>query len=260
MPPAIRGENLRAPSIESTGDGEAGYKASGMLMVDGVLYLLLRNVGNAQLAWSADRGTNWTFADWKFTESFGAPSFVNFGSNFTGARDDFVYVVSHDANSAYEVADAIVLARVPKQQIRSRDAWTVFAGFKEGEPIWERDAARRQSILRKPGKCYRTSASYDAALQQYLMVHPVPTVATRDTAGKPDTRFAGGLAIHEAPKPWGPWTQVFSTDSWDIGPGETCSFPTKWMSADGQTLHLVFSGDDCFSVRRATLKIAKQKP
>jgi hypothetical protein len=25
------------------------------------------------------------------------------------------------------------------------------------------------------------------------------------------------------------------------------------MSADGRTVHLVFSGDDCFSVRRATL-------
>jgi hypothetical protein len=29
------------------------------------------------------------------------------------------------------------------------------------------------------------------------------------------------------------------------------------MSADGKTLHLVFSGDDCFSVRRATLTVAE---
>jgi CubicO group peptidase (beta-lactamase class C family) len=253
--PAIRGENLRASSIESTGDGQAGYKASGMLMVDGALYLLVRNVNNAQLAWSADRGANWTFADWKFAESFGAPSFVNFGKNHAGARDEFVYVVSHDANSAYEVADAMVLARAPTKQIRRREAWTFFAGLKGTAPIWEREVARRQPILRNPAKCYRTSASYNTALQRYLMVHPVPTAATRDSAGKPDTRFAGGLAIYEAPEPWGPWTEVFATDSWDVGPGETCSFPTKWMSADGRTLHLVFSGDDCFSVRSVKLTL-----
>jgi hypothetical protein len=27
------------------------------------------------------------------------------------------------------------------------------------------------------------------------------------------------------------------------------------MSPDGKTLHLVFSGDDCFSVRKATLTV-----
>jgi hypothetical protein len=43
------------------------------------------------------------------------------------------------------------------------------------------------------------------------------------------------------------------TDAWDVGPGETCSLPTKWMSADGRTVHLVFSGDDCFSVRQGFL-------
>jgi hypothetical protein len=40
-----------------------------------------------------------------------------------------------------------------------------------------------------------------------------------------------------------------------VGPGETGSFPTKWMSADGKTLWLVFSGNDAFSVRQATLSV-----
>jgi len=51
---------------------------------------------------------------------------------------------------------------------------------------------------------------------------------------------------------------VFSTERWDVGPGETSSFPTKWMSADGQMLHLVFSGSDYFSVRQAALVATKQ--
>ena len=32
-------------------------------------------------------------------------------------------------------------------------------------------------------------------------------------------------------------------------------FPTKWMSDDGKTMHLVFSGEDHFSVRRVDLKL-----
>ena len=71
------------------------------------------------------------------------------------------------------------------------------------------------------------------------------------TEGKAaDTRFAGGFAVYDAPEPWGPWTTAFFTEGWDVGPGETASFPTKWMSADGRTAHLVFSGDDHFAVRR----------
>jgi hypothetical protein len=59
--------------------------------------------------------------------------------------------------------------------------------------------------------------------------------------------------MYDAPEPWGPWTTVEFTNEWDVGPGDSASFPTKWMSADGRTLQLVFSGDDSFSVREATL-------
>ena len=67
------------------------------------------------------------------------------------------------------------------------------------------------------------------------------------TGAGADIRFAGGFAIYDAPEPWGPWTTVYHTDQWDVGPGESCSLPTKWMSGDGRTVHLVFSGDDSFS-------------
>jgi hypothetical protein len=68
-------------------------------------------------------------------------------------------------------------------------------------------------------------------------------------------RFQGGFGIYDAPEPWGPWTTVFYTPAWDVGPGETNSFPTKWISADGRTAHLVFSGDDSFSVRQVTFSV-----
>jgi hypothetical protein len=50
---------------------------------------------------------------------------------------------------------------------------------------------------------------------------------------------------------------IFDTDNWDVGPGDSQSFPGKWMQADGRTLHLVLSGDDYFSVRKAKIVTAQ---
>jgi hypothetical protein len=85
-------------------------------------------------------------------------------------------------------------------------------------------------------------------------------------------RFSGGIGIFEASEPWGPWRTVFYTEKWDVGPGETSSFPSKWMvsqikeqkptskdtnqeSKSEHTAYLVFSGEDCFSVREARLVV-----
>jgi len=37
-----------------------------------------------------------------------------------------------------------------------------------------------------------------------------------------------------AREPWGPWSTVYDAARWDIDPGESASFPTKWMSPDGR--------------------------
>ena len=79
-------------------------------------------------------------------------------------------------------------------------------------------------------------------MKRYLWVQITPGSQGK----KLDTRFEGGFGIYDAPEPWGPWTTAFATEKWDVGPGESASFPTKWMSTDGKTLHLVFSGDDSF--------------
>ncbi|MGQ9731472.1 MAG: serine hydrolase [Candidatus Zipacnadales bacterium] len=246
-PPDFVAENIRSPTGEEIGDGRAGKKASGLLMVKGVLYLWARNAGNAQLAWSEDHAHTWQWADWRFTESFGCPTFLNFGRNYTGARDQYVYVYSLDSDSAYEPADRMVLARVPLSHIRERAAYEFFAGLDGNQPTWTRDIARRSSVFTYPGHCYRSGITYNAGLKRYLWCQTLPSE---------DSRFAGGFGIYDAPEPWGPWSTVFYTELWDVGPGESSSFPTKWMSADGRTLYLVFSGGDCFSVRQATFWVA----
>lgn len=249
-PVGFTGINIRSPTLEQKGDGKAGKKASGLLMLDGVLYLWARNAGNAQLAWSDDRGKSWSWSDWRFTTGFGCPTFLNFGKNYVGARDAFVYVYSHDHDTAYQAADRMVLARVPKSQIRSRDAYQFLKGFAKDEPLWTRDVGERGAVFSNKNKCYRSAISYNAALKRYLWCQILPGA---------DPRFGGGFGIYDAPEPWGPWTTVFYTEAWDVGPGETSSFPTKWMSGDGKTLYLVFSGEDAFSVRKATITLSKSK-
>jgi hypothetical protein len=243
-PPRFTGANIRSPSGEQKrGDGKRGKKASGILMVDGVLYLLVRNAGNAQLAWSNDHGKTWTWSEWKFTRSFGYPTFLNFGKNYAGARDGYVYLYSHDDDSAYRAADGVVLARVPKGRIRDRAAYEFFAGFSSGrQPLWTRDIDQRRAVFEHTGKCYRCSVSYHAGTKRYLLVQ----------AGD-DGRVQAGFGVFDAPEPWGPWTTVCHAPQWDVRPGEAASFPTKWMSPDSRTLVLVFSGNDSFCVRAAQI-------
>ncbi len=245
-PNDFQGVNLRSESFERTGDGRKGPKASSLLMVNRVLYGLVRNARNSQLVWSKDHGRNWTWSAWTFETSFGYPVFLNYGRNYAGARDHFVYIYSHDSDSAYDRADRMVLARVSAEEITAKGAYEYFVRLDEkGAPEWTSDVSRRGAVFKHAGHCYRSSVSYNAPLRRYLWCQ---------TGLGEETRRAGGFAIYDAAEPWGPWTTVFFTPQWDVGPGETSCLPTKWMSADGRTIHLVFSGDDSFSVRRAVLQ------
>ncbi len=249
-PKSFEGSNIRSETGERVGQGAAGPKASGMLCVDGILYMLVRNTGNSQLAWSDDHAGTWHWSDWKFETSFGAPAFLNFGRDYAGARDEYVYIYSHDSDSAYEPADRMVLARVPKDRIRRQGAYEFFKGLDAaGEPLWTSDIRDRGAVFVNPGRCYRSGISYNTGLKRYFWCQTLPE--STDDRGP---RFQGGFGIYEAPEPWGPWRTVFHTESWDTGPGETSVFPTKWISQDGRTCHLLFSGNDSFSVRRARFK------
>jgi CubicO group peptidase (beta-lactamase class C family) len=252
-PTDFKGINVRSSSGERSGDGAKAKKASGILCVGGVLYLWTRNAGNAQLAWSKDHGKTWEWADWKWTTSFGCPTFLNFGKDYAGARDEWVYVYSPDVDSAYQPADRMVLARVPKGKITERAAYEFFKGIDEKQrPLWSKEVADRGAVFTHKARCYRSGITFNAGLKRYLWVQIIPGTEGK----KADTRFEGGFGVYDAPEPWGPWTTVYFTEKWDVGPGDTASFPTKWMSADGKTLHLVFSGDDHFAVRKASLTTA----
>ena len=251
-PKSFRGRNIRS-NADQLGQGPHGKKASGMLMVDGVLYMMVRNAGNSQLGWSSDRGKTWDWADWKWKTSFGCPTFLNFGKAYAGVPEQFrdcVYLYSHDNASAYEPSDRMVLARVSKDRIRSRNAYEFFAGVHPfvGNVNWTSHIEKRKAVFVHPGNCYRSGITYNAGIKRFLWCQTLP--GSKDPRGP---RFHGGFGIYESPFPWGPWKTAYFTEEWDVGPGETGCLPTKWMSGDGRTLHFVFSGNDHFSVRRVSL-------
>ena len=250
---AFRVSNVISPSGENTGQGEKGKKASGMLMVDGVLYMWVRNAGNSQLAWSLDQARTWTWSDWRFTGRFGYAAFLNFGRDYSGARDGYVYIYASDEDSAYVPWNRLLLARVPKERLRERAAYEFFVSRgADGKPVWTKDFAARGAVLDNPrGLGYRFQASYNAGLKRYLI---------NQITYNPDvnTRFQGGFVIYDAPEPWGPWSTAYFTRVWDVAPGENQHFPPKWMSADGRTMYLIFSGDDALSVRKATVRLRRK--
>jgi CubicO group peptidase (beta-lactamase class C family) len=243
--------NIRS-SAENTAYGQNDKKASGLLAIDDTLYLFARNDNqkgqHARIGWSTDYMRTFEWCKWKFKE-LGHPTFINFGKNYEGARDGFVYIWSNDNPSAYQASDHFVLARVPKDKIRERDAYEFFVRLKNNKPVWSQDIKKRGPVFKFPETCIRSSISYNAGIKRYILWQNLRQ------AGGEDTRFAGGFGVFEAPEPWGPWKTIFFTNKWDMGPGELGCFPTKWMSKDGKTMHLVCSSDDQFTIRKVKLTV-----
>jgi hypothetical protein len=239
-PADFRGVNIRSESGELAGEGPRGGKASGMLMVDGVVYIWVRNMKNSQLWWSRDRLRTWE-KGFTLDRGFGSPAFLNYGRNYAGARDGYVYAYSQEGPSAYEIDDGVVLARAPKARITDRAAWE----FRTGGG-WSKDIAAVKPVFRFPKHIQRVDAVYHPATKRHLLV-----------VGYGHT---GGWGIFDAPEPWGPWTTMFHTEYWGLGETHGYRIPSKWISRDGRSLALVFSGliyngvsYDAFCVRSLTL-------
>jgi hypothetical protein len=265
-PPGFHGEDLTTSVDTPEGGGSSGIKASGLLMVDGILYMFVRNdkvpgsddFTNARLAWSLDRGEHWAWAAWRFTDTFGCPEFVQFEKNYEGARDNYVYIASQASDSAYGYSPDIVMARAPRNRVADREAYEFFAGLGDaGKPKWLADIAACAPIFTDPHGTQRIAITYNAALRRYLLTtsHLPPGVSATHTAA---------LGVFDAPEPWGPWTTVYYSDHWSVVDGRDCrtyhhKFPTKWMSRDGKSMWLLYSGLDCglygFCLKKARLEV-----
>lgn len=260
-PPKFSGENLTSPTGHRTGGDVQGRKASGLLMVDGVLYMWVRNLNEdgtgSSLAWSEDRAATWTWADWNFPE-IGYPTWLGAGKNYSAAEDDYAYVHSPDTPSAYKTSDHIILARVSKAKIRDKEAYRFFAGLDgDGNPQWAANFAQRNPVFTDPGRCYRPEVVFNPGIGRYILC----------TATSGAVRWCGTdekyLGLFESPTPWGPWSVVKQIDDWG---GDENRFqpriPPKWISEDGKTFYLLYScfpkGPYQFNVQKCSLELSEK--
>lgn len=259
-PPAIVAEDIPSTADTPGGGGQKGIKSSGLLMVDRVFWMFVRNYKvddnyrHSRLAWSKDYEKTWTWADWYFSGTFGCPEFIQFGPNYKGARDSYVYVVSQANDDAYDYSPDVVMARVPKDKVGDRNAYRFFAGLdSKGEPAWSADISERKPIFTDPRGVMRIAVDYNSALKRYIM-----TASHRVGEGPHNP----SLGVFEAPQPWGPWSTVYYEDHW-AGNDRVyhMKFPSKWMSSDGRSMWLLYSGlggnNYAFILRKATLDLAQ---
>ena len=235
---------------------EFGGKAYSLLSVDGTLYTW--RCGDADGETSLDfqelyRSTNhsatWRSTGVKFTQSsfeggdsgFYCPVFLQFGQDYDGARDDYVYVYAPEiqqTESLYpQVPGEVTLMRVPKTMVSVRSAYEFFAGLgDDGKPAWTFDAAGRQPVFEdaENGITQHITAVYNPGLDRYIL------------ATEHNEHAEGNIGIYDGPTPWGPWTTVHFSDSFGrfktLDNGFMWVFPSKWLSEDGEEFVMIYTG------------------
>ncbi len=227
-------------------------KSYGVLCVDGILYKWVgpgsgtTSYTESRLCKSSNHGAMWTRASWAYTKTQGLimPTILNFGRNYAGARDDYVYhyfirLEGNPSKLNVHVPGRIDLARVSKTKLMDQNAYEFFAGNDgDNSPEWTSDPDARRPVFENPaGVGWCLSVSYNPGLKRYLL-------CTEHTAS-----FEGHLGMFDAPEPWGPWTTVFyAQDAELFGTGriETgtffWNFSNKWLSPDGRDFVLIFTG------------------
>lgn len=253
-------------------------KSYGIICIEGVLYMwvCMFNPGDdpfkeVRLAVSSDHGANWKLADWSFTKSGAVmiPTFCQFGRNYAGARDRYVYsyLIRYQAESGpddypdkvpwlvVQRPGLIDLARVPLDNILDRSAWEFFGGKGgEGDPLWTSVLSQRRSVFEDAnGVGWCVSVSHNAGLRRYML------------CTEHGQTHRGKLGIFDAPEPWGPWTTVAYFENWgqEYVPVNTFywNFSNKWLSPDGTHFSLIFTGrkeNDSWNVLPGVFKLRKR--
>jgi hypothetical protein len=239
------GVNAEAPA---TFEGK-GY---GIAAIDGILYLWRSGAGSMQAAYefqklyiSRDWGRTWQDTGVEFRQStfqdsagFFGPTFLQFGQDYQGARDQYVYMYAPEIKSSnFEVMKPgeITLMRVPRDSLTNQSRYEFFAGLSGGNPTWTSDPDGRQPVLSNGNDgVMKTTAFYNPGLNRYFLIT------------EHSEMFGGNIAIYDAPEPWGPWTTVLFEVQWGAGHIDLTAFtwniPTKWLSSDGKRFTMIWSG------------------
>jgi hypothetical protein len=240
------------------GRGGEGPKPSGMICVNGVLYLAFQNLlgdkppahgsrsqhgSDAMIVSSRDHGKTWnpTIKDIQGPmfpgNLFGGPAFVNSGRNNANAPDPYVYAVSTDQ---WDNGSVLRVGRVPATSIQDAHAWEWISELKDyNHPRWSGNVQQAISVFTDDRRISLPDMVYIASIKRYVFL---TWRLYKDFSADNGTE----LMIYDAPHPWGPFTLVHHEAIWEsVDMNPYCPrLPLKWLKAtpDGLVGWIQFSG------------------
>ena len=245
-----------SPMLDFDGGGGYGPKPTGMICVNGVVYLAVQNLRNLQIPphgvnsqhgsdagilYTTTGGFYWApaFQNIKAPmfpgHKFGGPSFINFGKNNANARDECVYAVSSDQ---WDNGSNMRLGRVAADTIMDAIKWEWVCAWKaDGQPVFGGKLEEAIPILSVHKSIGVPEMVYAKGINRYLLF---TWRLRRDFTPGEGT----DLMVMESPEPWGPFSLVHIEHEWE-GREFTpyCPrVPLKWMDEDGKAGWLLFSG------------------
>jgi hypothetical protein len=241
-------------------------KPTGMLCVDGVIYLAVQDLRldfneapAATIARSDDHGETWIwdgsapmFDDGVFTTVW----FADYGQDSEHAPEPgYAYAYGLDGNWRDSFDDsvpdptALFLARVPLESVQDVSTWEFYAGEPgDEEPTWTGDIAAKRPVLvddrvQHPAEGGEHAAGQTVGAQNLTVISQggvtyLPKLDRYLYTSWTELTFE----FYEAPSPWGPWTLFLSED---FGPypwtedrfgGYGTTVPSKFLSDDNLSM------------------------
>ncbi len=194
-------------------------------------------------------------ARWGHPVKIGAPHFVDFGKNMVHSPDGYAYLVAHGAeypdkasrfaNLSWISGDQIYLIRVipTVESINDASQYEFFAGHDDqNRPLWRDDFDAIEPLIDWNNNCGCVTVTYNAPLNKYLMCV---------TDGWPTVEKMNSYIL-ESDSITGPWKLVVYMKDF----GEQAyflNFPSKFISADGRSAWLCYSGNFATNWRDITI-------
>jgi hypothetical protein len=258
------------------GPDRCTWKSSGCIWIDGALYWVVgrhlygedgsdpykrQTAQNASIVRSTDFGKSWkrTAQDnYDFPmfpgQRFATPYFIQYGYGHREVTEDnagkYIYAMAN--NGFWDCGDDMVLGRVARSKISLLNGhdWEFYTG-KDGmmDVAWSPHMNAAAPILANPRRFGMTGAVYLPSHHRYFMIgwyYPAGGGKIKDACLHTIWDF------YEAPRPWGPWTLVGSSESTPAGwycPEVIPKFQTanrvfaftagNWSNADSYRLTIV---------------------
>lgn len=180
-----------------------------------------------------------------FPVKIGSPHFIDFGKNMQYSPDGKAYMIAHGAdtsdtkwrfwNDSWITGDQIYLLRVMPgiQNINDISKYEFYAGNDTGgNPVWTNDFKKIRPLLEWNNNMGCVTMTYNAPLKKFMMC----ITDGGNTCSKMNTY------ILESDKITGRWNLVTYMKNF----GEQAYFvniPSKFISKDGKTAWLLYSGN-----------------